>query len=107
MATNNITNIYGPTFLPTTAAVLAAGVAAGTMVKQMTFVNSAASAQTVSVYMHNTTPGNAQLLLNFDLAVGDSAEFDGMLIVPSGKNLYGKSTSASAVAMSVHGMEMT
>lgn len=109
MATNTIKSLYGPDYLPTTVStVLEAGASAGSMVKQITLVNSAATTETVELYIHTSTSvTNAHLVQKIVLSAGDTATFEGTLIVPSGSNLYGKTTNSSSVSVSLHGMEMT
>lgn len=107
MATNTIDVLYGPAQLTASSVALFAGTAAGTMVKHITLVNTAVTSETVELHVHTAAPGNAQLIKKVTLAPGDSAEFEGTIIVPSGSNFYGKSTNATAVTISAHGMDMT
>ena len=107
MATNTVKKLYGPAQLTASSVALFAGTSAGTMIKHITLVNSAATQETVQLHIHTGAPGNAQLIKKMIMEAGDTAEFDGIMVVPSGSNFYGKSTNATAVTISVHGMDMT
>ena len=107
MATNTIDTLYGPAQLTAASVALVAGTSAGTMVKYISIINTAGTSETVELHIHTAAPGDAQLVTKIVLAPGDTGEWTGTMIVPTGSSLYGKSTNATAVTISVHGMDMT
>lgn len=107
MATNTIDLLAGPAYLANSATSLFAATSAGTLVKQITLVNTGATTETVQLYINSAAPSANHLIQKIVLSAGDTATFNGTLVVPSGSNLYGQTTTASTVTISVHGMDMT
>jgi len=107
MATNTIDLLHGPAYLAASATSLFSATAAGTLVKQITLVNNGATTETVQLHIHTAAPSANHLIQKLVLSAGDTATFNGTLVVPTGSNLYGGTTTASTVTISVHGMDMT
>lgn len=111
MATNTIKRLAQSHLTTTTATNLgSAGTTSGTMVKQINIMNMSGVSQTVELFI-GSTGGSAVAdeVFKAILAAGDSAAFDGMMIIPSGSFLVGKISAAASpgVVFTVHGMEMS
>jgi len=107
MATNTIKQLAHVQLGIAAANVGATGTAAGTMIKQINLINLAGTSQTVELFIGTTgTSAVADQVYKATLAAGDSAVFEGLLVVPSGSFLVGRSTSATSVTISTYGMEM-
>ena len=106
MPTNTIDLLHGPAYVPVAATSLLSGTAAGTLVKQITLVNNGGTTETVQLYIHTAAPSANHLIQKLVLSAGDTATFNGTLVVPTGNNLYGQTTTVSTVTISIHGMDM-
>jgi len=112
MATNTISRL-AQTLLAATATVdLKTGTAAGTMVKQINIINQSGVSQTVDLFIGTTlTNATSNSVYRATLASGDSAVFEGTMVIPSGLILVAKISttvvSPLGVTFTVHGMDMT
>ena len=86
MATNTIDKLYGPAQLTASATSLFSGTSAGKMVKYISLINTAGTSETVELHIHTGAPGDAQIVTKITLAPGDTAEWAGTMIVPTGSN---------------------
>jgi|SRR5688572_16179949 len=113
MATNTIAKLFpisGGSGNLTTAGTTAlkAAASAGTVIRQMQLVNHGSTSETVSFYIHTSNAfTTAQLFKRMVMLPGDSAEFNGTLVMNSGESLYATTTTANSVACQVYGMDMT
>ena len=113
MATNTIGKLFpisggsgDLTVAGTTA--LKAATSAGTQVKQIQLVNHGATSETVSFYIHTTSSfTSAHLFKKMVMAAGDSAEFNGTIVMNTGESLWATTTTATTVSCQVYGMDMT
>jgi hypothetical protein len=81
------------------------------MVKLINIINLGASSQTVEVFIDSTGAGAyANHVYKAILAAGDTAAFEGTLIIPSGSFLTARvsvtNVTGAGVVFTVHGMEM-
>lgn len=108
MATNTIDLLYPVAYVGTAWAATLAGTSAGTLVKQISLVNVGAVSETVELAIHTVAPTASERTIHkVVLAPGDSAQFEGTLVVPTTYELYARTTTASSVTICAHGMDMT
>lgn len=108
MATNTIKRLGTIGNLTASYAAYVTATSANTIVKEITLVNHGATIETVEVHIDTTTPAdNTSLIQKLTMAVGDTAQFSGNIVVNTGEALYLKTTTAASVSFSAHGMEMT
>lgn len=108
MATNTINLLYAPAYVSSSWGATVVGATAGTLVKQISLVNIGSTSETVEVAIHTVAPtASERSIYKVVLAPGESAHFDGTLVVPTTYELYARTTTASTVTISAHGMDMT
>jgi hypothetical protein len=106
MASNTIRQLAQGN-LTTAFAQYVTGTASNTIVKEATIINHGSSTETVELHIKSTTPtDNTSLVYKITLAAGESAGFNGSMVVNSGSFIYAKTTNNTSVAVSFHGMDM-
>lgn len=108
MAENDIKRLYQGQLPSTVAALYTAPNGASTdraMIKDIAVVNTSASAQTINFFTTGST--DADMVKILELQQDESATFNGVMVLNNGEAFYGVATSASAVTVTVHGMELT
>ena len=113
MASNTISKLFpvsgGSGDLTTAGSTaLKAATAGNTIIRQMVLVNHGATSETVSLYIHTSSSfTSAHLFKKMVMAAGDSADFNGSIVMNSGESLYATTTTAATVSYQVYGMDMT
>ena len=113
MATNTIAKLFplaagngDLTIAGTTA--LKAATSGGTVIKQIQLVNHGATSETVSLYIHTSNAfTSAHLFKKMVMAAGDTAEFNGTIVMNTTESLWATTTTAATVSCQVYGMDMT
>ena len=108
MASNTIAKLHDG-YVPTSAAsaLWAPTASTSTMIKQIVMVNHGGGDEAVQLFIDAAgSPANDATVFKATLGAGESAVFEGILVMNDGEEMYGSTDTASTVSISVHGMEM-